>query len=102
MARLIETQSLPDLPSPIRISSGDVLMFSASGGRIQAGSEVLELLGSFVPGLLQEAGEIVSPMGAPGTVMFRARGPGQATIQVITGDPWYGSTTQTLEVQVVS
>ncbi|OUJ74709.1 hypothetical protein [Hymenobacter crusticola] len=100
MARLIDTQSLPELPSQITLSPGDVLVLQASGGYVQTGDDVLEMLGAYQPGLLQAAGTVLSPMGAPGTVLLRALQPGQATVNVVMGDPWFSPETHTLGVIV--
>ncbi|GGF08527.1 hypothetical protein [Hymenobacter cavernae] len=100
MARLIEAQSLPALPEQITLSVGDLLIFQASGGRVQLGAEAVELLGAFVPSLLHESGSVLAPMGAPNNVLFRALSAGRASIDVIIGDPWYGSTSKTIRVLV--
>jgi len=41
-------------------------------------------------------------MGAPNAVLFLARRPGRATIDVVTGDPWRAPQTTTLDVTVES
>ncbi|HEX8350315.1 MAG TPA: hypothetical protein VF598_10165 [Hymenobacter sp.] len=102
MARLIEMENLLDLPARVRLEVGDVLLFPASGGRVQNGTESLAFLGAFLPGLLQPGGEILSPMGAPNTVLFHAHSRGQATIAVMAGDPWQDPITKILEVIVVA
>jgi hypothetical protein len=43
---------------------------------------------------------VLSPMGAPGTVLFRAKAPGPAVIDVVTGDPWQSHTTWSVNVRV--
>ncbi|MBL1202442.1 MAG: hypothetical protein FWK04_26080 [Nostoc sp. GBBB01] len=98
MGRLIELQNVQALPSSLTIRVGDVLMFGATGGHVQSGANVVEILGPFSPGLLGDNSEILSPMGAPNAIMFLARHPGRAIIDVVTGDPWYSSQTTTLEM----
>jgi hypothetical protein len=102
MGRLIDVQDAAALPSSLRLGVGDVLVFSASGGHVRSGAGVIEILGAFIPGVLRENGEIVSPMGAPNTVLFLARRPGRATIDVVTGDPYHASRSTTLEITVES
>lgn len=89
MARLIEIENVQQLRSPLSLRTGDVLMVKASGGFVQAGEGVVERLGPFMPGLMQNDQSILSPMGSPGTVMFLARHPGQATVAVVSGDPFF-------------
>jgi hypothetical protein len=88
MARLIEVQAAQALPASFTLEPGDLLLFQASGGHLLAGAGVVELLGAFLPGTMAPGGAIVSPMGAPNTVLFLARQPGQARIGVVRGDPW--------------
>jgi hypothetical protein len=100
MARLIEIDKPQELPARILIDVGDVLLFKASGGRVRSGATAVETLGPFIPGLLGNRGEILSPMGAPNTILFVARHPGHATIDVITGDPWRKSRSTVIDVDV--
>ncbi|WP_324670564.1 hypothetical protein [Hymenobacter sp. GOD-10R] len=100
MPRIIDTQSLPELPSQITLNPGDVLVLQASGGHVQTGDDVMEMLGAYLPGVLHAEGTVLTPMGAPSTVLFRAIQPGQATIDVVTGDPWFDSTTKILTITV--
>lgn len=67
---------------------GDLLVFGAAGGHVRSGAEVLERLGPFVPGAVGTDGQVLSPMGAPNTLLFLARSPGSAHIEVVRGDPW--------------
>ena len=100
MARLIEVQDARVCPSPLTVSLGDVLLFRATGGRIQSGGDVVELLGPFLPAVLGDDGNILTPMGPPNTVLFRARRPGRARIDVVTGDPFHTPQTTTLDITV--
>jgi len=100
MARLIETQSSPELPSPITLSPGDVLVLSGSGGHVRAGEGIVEFLGAFLPGTLHSNGSILAPMGSPDTVLVRALQPGQAVIEIVLGSPWHSTTSRTFEVKV--
>lgn len=88
MARLIEVQAEQALPSGLTVRTGDLLHFGATGGRVRSGAESVEVLGPFVPGVVGTHGEVVSPIGAPNTVLFLARSPGRASIEVVVGDPW--------------
>ena len=100
MARLIEMRGEDALPATLTLAAGDVLAIGAAGGRIREGSEALELLGAFVPGVVGLNGEVMSPMGAPSTVLFRARRGGRATIELVRGDPWHSPGPTTIEITV--
>jgi hypothetical protein len=102
MGRLIEIQPGQGLPPSLTIHVGDGLLCGATGGHVQSGADVVEMLGPFQPGVLVERGEIISPQGAPNTVLFLARRSGRATIDVVTGDPWYAPQTTTLDITVES
>ncbi len=79
---------------------GDLLTFGATGGHVQYGAEVVEILGPFVPGVMADNGEILSPMGAPNAVMFIARSSGWATINVYIGNPWDAPQITTIKIVV--
>ncbi len=100
MARLIEIQAGQDLADPLVVHVGDLLLFDASGGCVRSGAEGVELLGAFLRSVVGSHGEVLSPMGSPNAVGFLARRPGPATIEVITGDPWHGSTPLLLRLLV--
>jgi hypothetical protein len=100
MARLIEIQSVRHISGEMSVRAGDVLHFKATGGHVQSGGEVVELLGAFVPSILGENGEILTPMGAPNTVLFRALRPGRATIDLVTGDPWHATHTTSIALTI--
>ena len=99
MGRLIEIDDIAGCPSSLTLEPGDLLRFAATGGRVRGGAGVVEMLGPFVPAMLA-GDEILSPEGAPGTVMFLARQPGRARIEVISGDPFYATQTTPLEIIV--
>lgn len=88
------------MPRRLSVAVGDVLWFVATGVRIQSGGNVVQMLGPFMAAFLGPAGQIVSPQGPPSSVFVLARAPGQATIEIITGDPWSGSRTTAAEVIV--
>ena len=102
MGRLIEIQQVQDAPSSLALEVGDVVLFKASGGHVQSGAGVVEMLGAFLSAILGDNGTILTPMGAPNTVLFRALRPGRATIDVVTGDPWQAPQTTTLGIIVES
>lgn len=109
MARLIEIQNTDLLPSALLLQTGDLLWFAASGGYVRSndGDEfeaavVVEMLGAFVQSVIGTNGQILSPIGAPNTVLFVARRPGRATIEVITGDPFSQTQTVVLNITVES
>ena len=98
MARLIEVQHAQVFPPSLTIKVGDVLAFGATGGHFQSGMNVIKILGPFLPAVVGDNGQILSPMGAPNAVWFLARRPGRATIDVVTGDPWQAPQTTTLDI----
>lgn len=102
MSQLIEVENIQALSSSLTLRVGDLLVVRATGGHIQLGADIVEILGPFVSGLMREDGEIVSPMGSPNTIMFLARRSGTATIDVMTGDPWYSPHKTTVELVVKS
>lgn len=100
MGRLIEIQHVQVVPPSLTLEAGDVLIFDATGGRVQSNSGVMEFLGPFLPGVIGDNGQILSPMGTPNTILFLARRPGRATIDVVIGEPWNASRTITLDITV--
>jgi hypothetical protein len=101
VARLIEIRpGHRRLPATLTLRTGDLLLFAATGGRVTAGAAAVELVGIFQPGVLADDGRILAPAGAPGTVVFRVRGPGRASIEVVTGDPWRSTETAGLDLVV--
>lgn len=100
MSRLIGIQpSQQDLPAELVVEVGDVLRFAATGSHVRAGTAI-ELIGILNDSVLGTDGRVLSPMGAPGTVLFRAKAPGPAVIDVVTGDPWQSHTTWSVNVRV--
>ncbi len=102
MGRLIEVQDAQSAPPSLALQVGDVLQFNATSGHVRSGDEVVEMLGAFLPAALGHHGKVLTPMGAPNTVLFRALRPGRATIDVVTGDPWHAPQTATLSITVQS
>lgn len=100
VSRLIEVQPVAqDVPEDLTVGVGDVLRFAASGGRVRDGTAV-EILGIFVESVLGTDGQVVAPMGPPNAVLFRARQPGRAAIDVVTGDPWHSPVTRSMTIVV--
>lgn len=100
MSRLIEIQPVAqDLPADLTVGVGDVLRFAASGGRVLEGAAV-QILGIFVESVLGPDGRVVAPMGPPNAVLFHARLPGRAAIDVVTGDPWRSPATRSMTIVV--
>ena len=100
MAQLIEADISMPMPSKVSLKQGDMLFFRASGGYITSGDDVLEQLGPFVSGILDPNGESLSPMGGPNAILFFARQPGQALINVVTGGDWSSPASSELKVVV--
>ena len=102
MACLVEIDDVPACPSPMTVRPGDVLLFQATGGRVRSADDVVEMLGPFLSAVLGNDGSILAPMGHPNIVLFRARQPGEARIDVVTGDPFHTPMTTALCIIVVS
>lgn len=100
MARLIEVQDAPGCPSPLTVHRGDVLLFRAAGGHVRSGEDVIELLGPFLSAVVGDDGNIFTPMGPPNAILFHARKPGRASIDVVSGEPFVSSQTTVLTVLV--
>ncbi|SRR6266404_5433430 len=100
MSRLIEIQHVQDIPANLTLKLGDVLLFRATGGWVQSDTEIIEILGHFLSGVLANNGELLFPAGAPDTVLFQAKKPGRATIDVVTGNPYRAPRTTTLDITV--
>ena len=100
MSRLIDIQpDRQDLPAELVVEVGDVLRFAATGGRIRTGAAI-ELIGILNDCVLGTNGQVLRPIGAPGTVLFRANEQGRTVLEIVTGDPWQSSSTLTLNVRV--
>jgi len=102
MPRLIEVSDARVGPSTQTLSVGDVLLFRAAGGHVRSGDNVIELVGIFVQAVVGAEGTILMPMGPPNTVLFRARKPGHARIDVVTGDPFHAPEATVLRITVES
>jgi hypothetical protein len=100
MGRLIEVQNVQSVPLRLALQAGDVLLFNATGGHVLSGTDAVEMIGAFVPTTLVDNGQILTPMSAPNTVLFRAVRPGRAMIDVVTGDPWHAPQTRTVDITV--
>lgn len=99
MGRLIEVRRAVDLPAELVVQVGDLLLFRATGGRVQSGTG-LTSLGSFVAGTLTGDGRVLSAVGAPDATLFQALEPGRALIDLFTGDPWHNPRRTTVAVEV--
>lgn len=75
-------------------------MFGASGGRLLEGGTTVELLGVFSTGVLSDDGCVLSPVGPPTSLVFRALQSGHARIELIRGDPWQ-ATPQPQQIAIV-
>jgi hypothetical protein len=105
MARLIEIQDVTVLPGRLTVTTGDILWFWATGGRVRPASkgettDALRLLGAYSQAVVGTTGEIVAPAGPPNTVLFLATARGRVAIEVVTGDPWGESRTISFDITV--
>ena len=100
MSRYVDVRSGADgVPAELVLGVGDVVRFAATGCRIVSGSAV-EVVGILTQSVLGTDGSIVSPMGVPGTVLLRAREVGEATVEVVTGDPFGAAARHAVAVRV--
>jgi hypothetical protein len=102
MARLIEVPDARTCPPALTVLPGDVLLFHATGGHVRSGNQAIDLLGPYLQAVLGDNGAVLAPAGAPNLVLFWARRPGRARIEVIAGDPWHAPQTVTLEITIES
>ena len=86
MGRMIEVQNVRGGPSSLTIQPGDVLLFSAPGGHVRAGGGTIEMIGPLRSAVVGDNGAVITPMGVPNTVLFRALQVGRAVIDVVAGD----------------
>ncbi len=98
MSRYIDIRP-EEAPAELVLAVGDVVRFSATGGRISSGNAV-ELLGIMNESVVGTDGSVLTPMGAPGTVLVRALAPGRAVVDVVSGDPFGTSVTRSIAVRV--
>lgn len=100
MGRMIEVQQVREGPSSLTIQTGDVLVFSVAGGHVRTGGDVVDMIGPLLAAVVGDNGAVLTPMGAPNRVLFRARQAGYAVIDVIVGDAWSSPTTVVLNIVV--
>ena len=100
MPRLVEVRDAHGCDSLQTLKPGDVILFHAAGGHVHSGTETIEMLGPFRSAIVGDQSEILTPSGPPNTVLFRARQPGRAVIDVITGDPFASPKIATVNVTV--
>jgi hypothetical protein len=98
--RLIDLRpNQQEVPADLAVALGDVLRFAASGGRVREG-EAVELVGVFSTAAVGLDGNLLTPAGAPDVVLFRAVRPGQATLEVMSGDPFHSAQAVTMTLSV--
>lgn len=100
MGRYIDIR--PDeegLPAELVLAVGDVVRVAATGGIVRSGSGV-ELLGILTDSVIGIDGSILTAPGPPATVLLRARAPGRAVVDVVSGDPFGSPVSRTLAVRI--
>lgn len=101
MSRLIEVQDVEAVSDRLTLRQGDVLLFTASGGRIVDGENiVVQMVGPFQQGWIGPTGDILTPAGPPTAILFLMRDTGRAAIEVMTGDPWHNPRAVRLTIAV--
>jgi hypothetical protein len=91
VGRLVEFEPGQRLSSTLEIQVGDVLLFRASGGKVLAGTDIVESLGAFTTSTPIEDGRVLAPMGGPDTVLFLAKRPGRCRLEIVSGDAFQGT-----------
>jgi hypothetical protein len=86
------------MPSIITIGRADVLLFRASGGRVTAGTGLMQVIGPLITGVVVNNGQILSPGGAPNAILILAVKAGKAQLEIVTGDPFYMPVSISIEV----
>jgi len=74
------------LPAELVLAVGDVVRVAATGGGVRSGTGV-ELLGILTESVVGIDGSVLTPLGPPGCVLFRAREPGRGGGERGSGDP---------------
>jgi hypothetical protein len=87
------------LPAELVLAVGDVVRVAATGGGVRSGTGI-ELLGVLTEGVVGLDGSVLTPLGPPGAVLFRAREPGRAGGAGGSGDPVRDPLTPTHAVRV--
>ncbi|MFF0943302.1 hypothetical protein ACFYE2_03625 [Kocuria sp. CPCC 205300] len=102
MPRLIDIRPGEErVPDELALTVGDVIRIAATGGRIHTGTAV-EMLGVFTDSVVGTDGSILTPLGAPAIIMFRARQPGTAIVDIVLGTPFGPSETRSVLFRVES
>lgn len=100
MGRFLDVR--PDdegLPAELVLAVGDVVRVAATGGAVRSGTGV-ELLGILTDAVVGIDGSVVTPLGPPGVVLLRAREPGPALVDLVSGDPFREPFARTLAIRV--
>lgn len=100
MTRLIEIEDVAGCVPSLSVKAGDLLVFSASGGRVNTSGSAMRLVGAFVRAVVGTNRMVIEPMGSPNSVVFEALHPGSVSIDLITGDPFGATTVTTLLVTI--
>jgi hypothetical protein len=99
VGRYLDIRPDEGLPAELVLAVGDVVRVAATGGGVRSGTGV-ELLGILTDSVVGIDGSVLSPLGPPGAVLFRAREPGHAVVELVSGDPFREPVTRTLSVRV--
>ena len=100
MAQLIEIDDAKGCAPSLCVKVGDLLVFSASGGRMNTSGSALRYLGAFMRAVVGTNRKVLEPMGLPNAVVFEVLQHGQAAIDVISGGPFGNTSTTTLLIIV--
>ena len=69
---------------------------------MESGDEVVEQLGPYLTGSVLDNGQVLAPEGLPNAILFLARAPGQARINVVAGGFGQPLNQQTFDLTIES
>ncbi|PAX07353.1 hypothetical protein [Sphingomonas lenta] len=98
MSRLIDLREGP-VGNRLELELGDLVLLPGAGAKLTSGSAV-ELLGVHRSATPLADGRVLAPEGAPDVVTLSAFMPGEATVRLMTGDPFGGAVSRELLVTV--
>ena len=89
MARIVIFKQAPDLPVRLFLNVGDMIVFYASGLKLNQKEIVLECLGNYIGSFTDKDGTVIAPAGPPNRSIVKAVAEGCCEVTVIFGDPFF-------------
>jgi hypothetical protein len=100
MGRLIEFQPAEVRDFQLIINVGDVLVVGAFGVQVRSGADAVEVVGPLVQGVISDNDQLLSPLGAPNTLLIIARAPGRSVLNLKLGDPFHSPRNSVLNLEI--